>query len=132
MNNRLTGIGLTCALQVHVPIGSDNYDLKGEIMGTLPVLPKHVAQPGTKNPYITDSSLPSCYMSDYSLLGLLVDDYEKAVRALEENEFSMIEEHSGIEVAIDSEACLQKVFRVFKRAGIDCEIADIVDQVYQG
>jgi hypothetical protein len=71
-------------------------------------------------------------MSDYSVVGILVDEYQEAIRALEENEFSVTEKHNGIEVVIDNEARLKKIFRVFKSAGIDYEVADIVDEVYQG
>ena len=101
-------------------------------MGTLPVLPKHSEHRGDAHPYLRGRALPSFYMSDYSVLGILVDEYQDAIRILEENEFSVIQEHNGIEVVIDNEARLQKIFRVLKRHGIDYEVADVVDQVYQG
>jgi hypothetical protein len=109
-----------------------NFDLKGDIMGTLPVLPKYSEHLGSKNPYVIDRALPSYYMADYSVLGILVGEYQEAIRILEENDFPVIQKGNSFEVVIENEARLQKVFRVLKGYGIDYEITDVVDQVYQG
>lgn len=80
----------------------------------------------------TDSSLPLCYMSDYSVLGLWVGRFEEAVRILEENAFSVIRESDRSEIIVDDAAHVRKVFQIFERHSIDYEIADTIDQVYQG
>lgn len=101
-------------------------------MGTLRLLPKQVSRLGNINPYVTDRSLPAFYMSDYSVLGLLVSNHHEATRILEENGFSIIREPGSVKVVYDDPAHLQEMLRILTRHGIDVEIADIVDQVYQG
>ena len=103
-------------------------------MGTLRLLPKQVSRLGNINPYVTDRSLPAFYMSDYSVLGLLVSNHHEATRILEENGFSVIKKPGSVKVVINNPAHIQEMFRILTRHGIDpdVEIADIVDQVYQG
>jgi len=101
-------------------------------MGKLPILPKDMNHSANKQSYPANNSLPTDYMSDYSVLGLTVSSFQEATRILEENNFSVIKRSAGIEVTIDNTAHVQEIIRTLHRHGVDCGITDIVDQVYQG
>jgi hypothetical protein len=101
-------------------------------MGKMPVLPKDGNHLESRPPCLPDASLPIFYMSDYSVMGLLVSNFQEAIQILEENEFSVTRESNGTQVLIDNAAHVRKIFQVFKKHDIKCEIADVVDQVYQG
>jgi hypothetical protein len=77
-------------------------------------------------------ALPAFYMSDYSVLGLLVDRPEEAVRVLGEHKFPLTENDCGAEVAIDHPRRLQEIIELLSTRGLRCEIADVVSEVYQG
>ncbi|MGE5310868.1 MAG: hypothetical protein ACM3MN_03925 [Nitrospirota bacterium] len=76
--------------------------------------------------------LPTFYMSDYSVLGLLVDRPEEAVRVLGEHKYRLTENDCGAEAAIDHPKRLQEMVRLLSTQGLRCEIADVVSEVYQG
>jgi hypothetical protein len=76
--------------------------------------------------------LPTFYMSDYSVLGLLVDRPEEAVRVLGEHKFPLTETDCGAELAIDRPGGLQEMVHLLSAQGLRCEIADVVTEVYQG
>lgn len=76
--------------------------------------------------------LPTFYMSDYSVLGLLVNRPEEAVRVLGDNKYSLTDDDCGVEVAIDHPHHLQDVRRLLSAHGIDSEIGDVVHEIYQG
>ena len=76
--------------------------------------------------------LPTFYMSDYSVLGLLVDRPEQAIRILGEHKYPLTEDDCGAEVAIDHPKRLQELVRLLSAQGLGCEIADVVTEVYQG
>jgi hypothetical protein len=77
--------------------------------------------------------LPVFYMSDYSVLGLLVDRLEEAVRVLAENRFQVLWEAGGdLEVVLADPGHLQKMTQVLTANRIGFEIADVVSGIYQG
>ena len=76
--------------------------------------------------------LPDFYMSDYSVLGLRVDELDEAVRVLEKAGFSVINEVGDLEVVIDQAGQLEGIVHLLKKNGIECELADVVSCVYQG
>jgi len=76
--------------------------------------------------------LPTFYISDYSVLGLLVDGPEEAVRILGEHRFPLSENECGAEVAIENPRRLQEMVQFLSSHGLGCEIADVVTEVYQG
>jgi hypothetical protein len=106
-------------------------------MWRVPVLAKE------RNPFGADQAkprrfqglcrpLPTFYMSDYSVLGLLVDRPEEAVRVLGEHKYPLTENDCGAEVAINHPKRLQEIVRLLSTQGLGCEIADVVSEVYQG
>ena len=76
--------------------------------------------------------LPDFYMSDYSVLGLRVDELDEAVRVLEKAGFSVINEVGDFEVVIDRAGQLEGIVHLLEKNGIECELADVVSCVYQG
>lgn len=101
-------------------------------MGKLPILTKDMNHLASKKSYLANNSLPTYYMSDYSVLGITVSSFQEATRILEENNFTVIKRSTGIEVTFDNTGQVQEIIRTLHRHGVDCGITDIVDQVYQG
>jgi hypothetical protein len=106
-------------------------------MGKMPILskdrgksPKDPGQPMACYPL--NRPLPIFYMSDYSVLGLVVDKLEEAVRVLGENGFLVLDETGDLEVSINHPGQLRDIVRLFKEHGIGCEVRDVVNGIYQG
>ena len=98
-------------------------------MGKIHVLPKD-AESG--QPCLPNASLPPYYMSEYSVMGILVREFEEAVLILEKQKWPLTRTALGIEVLFDNASHMEEIFWVFEKFGLDFEIADILDQVYQG
>ena len=97
-------------------------------MGALPIL-----QSGSHQPVcVTNDALPAFYMSDYSVLGLKVARLDKAHRVLSENNFKVVHKSDHLQVTIDGAARIEAILNLFNQSGLDCTVADIIDQVYQG
>ena len=97
-------------------------------MGVLPVLQKNQKQ----RAYPGDKNLPANYMADYSVMGLLVDRLDTALRVLKEKKFEVLEKTDGFEVTIDGAGRISDIVNLLHQNGIDYALDDIVDQVYQG
>jgi hypothetical protein len=106
-------------------------------MGKIPLVAKDRGSSG-KDPqqpracYLIARPLPIFYMSDYSVLGLLVDNLEKAVGVLGKNHFFVTEQAGDVEVVVDTPDRLPKIVQVLNANGVHCEIADVVGGIYQG
>ena len=97
-------------------------------MGALPVL-----QLGGRVPVcMFNDSLPIFYMNDYSVLGLLVSDLNLAYRILTDQHFAIKRMPDHLEVDIERAGQMTEIVSLLDRKGIDCGIADIADQIYQG
>ncbi|MGB5747989.1 MAG: hypothetical protein WBM69_13465 [Desulfobacterales bacterium] len=97
-------------------------------MGALPILQKSQKQQACPG----DQNLPANYMSDYSVLGLVVDRLDTALQLLKEKKFKVQEKADGFKIAIDGVGRMTDVFTLLNQNGIEYTLADIVDQVYQG
>lgn len=82
--------------------------------------------------YVLARPLPASYMSEFSVVGLLVDRLEEAVQVLGANHFSVHDATGDMEVAIDRPGNLQMIVRLLTENGIKCELADVVSGIYQG
>jgi hypothetical protein len=105
---------------------------KGENMGKLQILPKEVDLAAVDFSHLSGDCLPLCYMSDYSVLALLVDKFQKTVRLLEEHRYFFSKSAPAVEVVIENAAHMRKMLRLLKAGGIDLTLTDIADQFYQG
>ncbi len=101
-------------------------------MGKLQILPKEVDLAAVDLPHLSGACLPICYMSDYSVLALLVDKFQESVRLLEEHRYFLSKSSPAVEVVIENAEYMRKMFCLLKTGGIDFTLTDIADQIYQG
>ena len=101
-------------------------------MGKLQILPKEVDLAAIDLPHLNGACLPICYMSDYSVLALLVDKFQETVRLLEEHRYFLSKSSPAVEVVIENAEHMRKMFCLLKTGGIDFTLTDIADQIYQG
>jgi hypothetical protein len=76
--------------------------------------------------------LPASYMSEYSVLGLVVDKLDLAVRILSANGLLIDTEAFGAEADIGDPAQVTEMVGMLAEAGIYCSIGDVIDSVYEG
>ena len=81
---------------------------------------------------IPREQLPLFYMNDYSCLGLRVDSCEAARQVLAESRYGVVQDDDGCHVTLEDAAEVQTVVALLNDRGVACDIADLVDQVYQG
>lgn len=81
---------------------------------------------------LPDSSLPAFYMEDYTVLGLRVSNLGAAVRLLEKNGIPLINKKEYIELSVEKSDQIPHVIQLLKANHISCDIADIVEHIYQG
>lgn len=105
---------------------------EGENMGKIQILPKEVNLAAVDFPHLSGAGLPICYMSDYSVLALLVDKFLKTVRLLEEHRYFLAKSPPAVEVFVENAAHMRNMFGLLKAGGIDLTLTDIADQIYQG
>jgi hypothetical protein len=106
-------------------------------MGKMPILAKHLGHgcnghDNSKGFCPVERPLPVFYMVDYSVMGLLVDRLNEALRTLKDHGFSIEEESWGSEVVIEGPARAREIVRLLQERGISCEMADVVGDMYQG
>ena len=97
-------------------------------MKALPVLQQGRDVPGC----LSNDDLPDFYMADYSVLGLLVASLDRTYQVLEDKDFAVHKKSDHFEVSVDSADQMSEIVNLLSQNGIDCALADIVDQVYQG
>ena len=76
--------------------------------------------------------LPTFYMADYSVLGFRVNDCERALRILDRHAFIVRKGQGSAGVKIDNVARMQAAMQLLRDNGVECEVADIAESVYQG
>jgi hypothetical protein len=97
-------------------------------MIVLPILHKNSKQRAC----LGNNNLPANYMSDYSVLGLVVGRLDAALRVLKEKKFEIQKNADGFEITIDGAGRMSEIVSLLQQNNIDYAMADIVDQVYQG
>lgn len=76
--------------------------------------------------------LPTFYMEDYSIIGFRVSNCEQAVRVLNEHAFSMDLADGNTDVHIQEASQIHRVMQLLNDHGLECEIADVAEGMYQG
>ncbi len=85
------------------------------------------------NPKYADCrQLPPSYMSEYSVMGLVVEDIDRAVDILTDKGFKITREIFGAEAEIQESTQLPDMIRILEAAGVYGSIGDVRDSVYQG
>jgi hypothetical protein len=76
--------------------------------------------------------LPTFYMEDFSVIGFRVNDCDQAIRLLGQLPFALKHAGGSIEVGIESASQMHEVMLLLNGNGLECEIADIAEEMYQG
>ena len=97
-------------------------------MIALPILTKNQS----RRECLKNRNLPANYMSDFTVLGFVVNRLDAALRILAEHNFEVLGNRDGYRIKIEGTGRMTELADVLTRAGIDLSLADIVDQVYQG
>jgi len=100
-------------------------------MVTLPLIPMG-GPPHGHGGHTRRACLPVFYMNDFSRLGLRVRSCDAALSVLAANSYGVVQDEDGSHVTLDGTAQVQALVQLLKGHGIDCEIADVADQIYQG
>jgi hypothetical protein len=97
-------------------------------MVVLPILHKNSKQRAC----LGNKNLPADYMADYSVMGLVVDQLDAALRVLKEKKFEVRQKEDGFHITIDGAGRIAEIAGLLQKNSIDTAMADIADQVYQG
>lgn len=81
--------------------------------------------------YLRVSRLPENYMGDFSLMGFLVDQYEKAVALLLSYGCRVDVLNAGAEVFINGPNSIPEIQALLEKNNIRCDYSDIADTLYQ-
>ncbi len=97
-------------------------------MPRLPIMPSE----SYATSCLPDSSLPSFYMEDYTVLGLRVGDLDAAHRLLEKSGISIFKGPGYSELSIEKKDQIPHIIQLLNANDISCVMTDVVEQVYQG
>jgi len=81
--------------------------------------------------FLQKLGIPVDYMGDFSVLGIVVDNYQESISILEDKGFSIRRISRGSLVRIDDSASVQEIVRVLAAEGIGFEYLDIANRFYQ-
>ena len=101
-------------------------------MGKLAVLPRDDRCLAASQDYLSDKPMPDFYMGDYSIMGLLVEKFEEAVRLLIQRGYTIKQKKSGIEIEPVNPVHIKHIFTLLENHHIKFDMHDLVAQVYQG
>ncbi len=76
--------------------------------------------------------LPGFYMHDFSVLGFRVNDCGQAVQVLDRHAFVVRRDKGSLAVDIETATRMQAVMQLLEDNGLECEIADVAEGLYQG
>lgn len=79
-------------------------------MTSIALVPRNPISRGT---YLGTKSLPKNYMSDFSLMGFVVDSFPEACSILSSAGFQLTERVCGADIAIDNPARVPEIHRLF-------------------
>lgn len=101
-------------------------------MLTIPVVPMNPKKESKGSQCISQATLPLFYMSDFSIVGLRVSPYEKAVKVLGKQKHRLVIDHAGVRLVIDNLDGLKEAIRGLQTDAIRCDLSDIAADIYQG
>ena len=100
-------------------------------MGTLLMLPKESIV-DTEIDVVENGTLPVCYMSDFSILALRVEEFELAQRQLERDGVPLKKHPIGFEIVVNGIGHLKTILHLLTTHGFNAELTDIATPIYQG
>lgn len=101
-------------------------------MRFMPILPKPDIRGQTRASGTLPEPLPTFYMNDYSVMGLRVNDCAATFKLLEAHRYTVSDRQGSRGVAIRSVREIQQIIDLLSKYGVNGEMADIAEQIYQG
>jgi len=77
-------------------------------------------------------NLPDFYMEDFSVLGLCVDNCDRATAILQRHQFTLKPSNGSMTVAIKDASQAIAAVGLLNENGLTCELADVAQGMYQG
>lgn len=81
--------------------------------------------------YLASRPLPDFYMEDYSIVGILVEDFQPIETLLRKNGYPVVARPGGGEVGLHNIADLPGVLAELHRQGFAADVGDVADTIYQ-
>ncbi|MEE4241884.1 MAG: hypothetical protein V2I36_10475 [Desulfopila sp.] len=81
--------------------------------------------------YLENFQIPLNYMSDFSLMGFVVDRYNDAITLLTSSGYPITKLPSGAEIVLQHSGDLLEIQNLLLKNRIQCHYSDIVDSLYQ-
>ena len=97
-------------------------------MGYYPIVNKNQ----TQMEGLHHKELPKTYMEDFSVLGFRVNDCERVLGILDKASFDLKRSHGGAYVKIENAAHVKDVVQLLHANGMNCEVTDVAQGMYQG
>ena len=85
----------------------------------------------SRGKYLGNRELPNNYMGDFTLMGFVVDRYQKALTLLAKSNYRLDEQEGGTDISIDTPLDLQEIKALLTANNIRCDFSDIADTLYQ-
>lgn len=84
-----------------------------------------------KEAFIEQLDLPLFYMGDFSLLGIVVGDVAAAGRTLRQAGYKVLDKNGAADIFFHGPQQLPTLLEVLHQAGVDAELRDIAETLYQ-
>lgn len=84
-----------------------------------------------KAQYLETCSLPSFYMEDFTILGFTVPRIEPAREILKKAGYRVTDKICGSEIEVDSPGDIVSIRDLLMKSGMNVELGDIADTMYQ-
>jgi hypothetical protein len=81
--------------------------------------------------YLQNSCLPTFYMEDFSVLGLLVERYEEACALLQNDGYTVMKVEGGSDIHLAHPCQISTIIATLRQHDIPTELSDIADTMYQ-
>ena len=101
-------------------------------MRFMPILPKPDSRGQAPAADALPEPLPTFYMNDYSVMGLRVSDCAATFKLLEAHRFAVTDRQGCRGVTIGSAREVGQIIDLLFQNGVNGEMADIAEQIYQG
>ena len=81
--------------------------------------------------YLQEKQLPVRYMEDFSVMGLMVSDYEEAVKLIAARGIRADTVAGCTEIFIEQPSAISEIQSLLETHNIRCSYGDIADTLYQ-
>ncbi len=97
-------------------------------MGKIVILPEDCK---SRASYLADTTLPVFYMSDFTLMGLMVSRYSDALELLESHGLLLEKKKGGSDLTVENPSHILEIQNLLTENGITSQYSDIADTIYQ-